>query len=67
MLIFLTFFIFLLIPQMAFAWGPGIHTLISFNLLDELKAYGSVFYPIVSNNFWEARLINLLKQILDLL
>ncbi|MGC8501760.1 zinc dependent phospholipase C family protein [Desulfurella sp.] len=53
MLIFLTFFIFLLIPQMAFAWGPGVHTLISFNLLDELKAYGSFFYPVVSNNFWE--------------
>ncbi|HEX13865.1 MAG: hypothetical protein C0173_08385 [Desulfurella sp.] len=53
MLIFLIFFIFLLIPQVALAWGPGVHTLISFNLLDELKAYGSVFYPIVSNNFWE--------------
>lgn len=38
---------------MAYAWGPGVHTLISFNLLDELKACGSALYPVVSNNFWE--------------
>jgi len=38
---------------MAYAWGAGVHTLISFNLLDELKACGSIFYPVVSNNFWE--------------
>jgi len=38
---------------MAYAWGAGVHTLISFNLLDELKACGSIFYPVISNNFWE--------------
>jgi hypothetical protein len=38
---------------MAYAWGAGVHTLISFNLLDELRACGSIFYPVVSNNFWE--------------
>ncbi len=53
MTIFLFCFLFLFIPHMAYAWGPGVHTLISFSLLDELKAYGSVFYPVVSNNFWE--------------
>ena len=53
MVIFLVCFTVLFIPHMAYAWGPGVHTLISFNLLDELKAYGSFFYPVVSNNFWE--------------
>ncbi len=53
MAIFLICFIFLFIPHMAYAWGPGVHTLISFNLLDELKSYGSAFYPVISNNFWE--------------
>jgi hypothetical protein len=38
---------------MAYAWGAGVHTFISFNLLDELKACGSIFYPVISNNFWE--------------
>jgi len=38
---------------MVYAWGLGVHTLISFNLLDELRTCGSLLYPIVSNNFWE--------------
>ncbi len=53
MIIFLFCFLFLFMPHMAYAWGPGVHTLISFNLLDELKICGSSLYPIVSNNFWE--------------
>lgn len=53
MFFFLMGLSFLLIPNIAYAWGPGVHTLISFGLLDELKSYGSAFYPIISNNFWE--------------
>jgi len=50
-LLFLVFFLF--IPHLAYAWGPGVHMLISFNLLEELKIPGGVFYQIISNNFWE--------------